>query len=133
MPCATPSRRITDERYMAERVYENSDGAGGLAVHDPDDVGGDGDMEIMERFIDSCHVADASVAFKLKEHVERLHDIETAAEKVIDLWENGSIEARFVFQTSLVSQTLQALSDALARERVHRMNAQSIVSGKPLA
>ena len=60
-------------------------------------------------------------------------EVEAAAEKVIDLWENGGLEARFVFQTSLVSQTLQALSDALARERVRRMNAQSIVSGKPLA
>ena len=108
MPCATPSRRITDERYMADRVYENGDGACGLAVHDPDDVGGDGAMEMTE--------------------------VEAAAEKVIDLWENGGLEARFVFQTALVSQTLQNLSDALARERAHRMNAErSLSSGKPLA
>ena len=105
-PCAIPSRRITDEQLAndstGDRVW-----VGDGAVHDPDDVGGDGDMEMTE--------------------------VEMAAEKVIDLWENGGLEARFVFQTSLVSQTLQALSDALARERVHRMNAeQSLSARKPL-
>ena len=106
-PCATPLRHITDEQLAndstGDRVW-----AGDGAAHDPDDVGGDGDMEMTE--------------------------VEAAAEKVIDLWENGGLEARFVFQTALVSQTLQNLSDALARERAHRMNAErSLSSGKPLA